>query len=462
MIDAVRAYVDREGLFVDHQRILIAVSGGADSVCLARLLVDLASEWGISCGIAHVHHGLRGDDADADAAFVAGLGDELGVPVFVRHYQTESYAQEHMISIEMAARELRHRAFSEMALEFEADAIALGHHLSDQAETVLFRLVWGTSPLGIGGMKSMKRVKDLILIRPLLEVTRKEIIRYLKSQGQGWREDESNEADGYMRNRIRHEILPAIAERINPCAEEAMVRFGSMIGEDAQYLQSIADELYDKVEENPGELNVETLLSAPVALQRRVVYQWIRHCGLGRFATFLVVERLLELCRSCDGSKQFEVNHITFVRAYNVLRVASAYPAEPFSEHLNLGGAVTIKSLGLRVVSQILDQPFVLTGQQVGRFPASANLNPERLGGQPLVIRSWLQGDRFEPLGMDGHKKIKDVLIDAKVPRDLRSKIPLLEVEGQIVWVPGYQIARGWEVVDFNSPALHIEIDNAL
>ena len=462
MLTAVRDFIDREKLFADgRRRVVLAVSGGVDSVALTHLLFQLKEELDLTLFLCHVHHGLRGGAADLDARLVHELAARLGLEAFERRYDTVAHAHEHSVSVEMAARDLRHQAFAEVLAETGADCVALGHHRSDQAETILFRMVSGTSPNGASGMKVCAEVKGLLLVRPLLMCDKAALQAWLIKQGGIWREDVSNQEDQFLRNRMRHEILPAIRERINPAAEEHLVHLAGLIHEDNTYCSTLADQAYPEVcSPDGGQLNVANLNVVPLVLRRRIIARWLGELGLGRGVTSLVIEQVLQLCDSTVGSKRLELGGKVIVRSYDWLRVAVEELAGGVLA-MRIPDRVSLPNGGDFRAEECL-RPQLVRGQRIGVFPAEACISREKLGARSLTVRYWQVGDRFAPLGIAGQKKIQDIFVDAKVPKDLRERIPLVEVDGELIWVPGYQIAQGWEVRDFNSPAYRLVMDNIL
>src|SRR5215472_13932624 len=208
MIERVHRYIREQRLIIPGDRVSVAVSGGADSVALLRILLELRQELGVVLSVAHFNHKIRGAEADADEQFVSTLAQEFDVQLHSGSADAPAYAREHKMSLETAARELRHRWFAQLIREGKADKIATAHTQDDQAETVLMRILRGTGTRGLAGISPWQ--KQRALIRPLLHVTRLEIEEHLKALGQAWREDSSNRDLRHARNRIRHELLPLL------------------------------------------------------------------------------------------------------------------------------------------------------------------------------------------------------------------------------------------------------------
>src|SRR4051812_32288001 len=234
MRDPLLQFVRQHKLFSAGDRVGMAVSGGADSVALLRVLLELRSELGIVLSVVHFHHGIRGAEADADEEFVRQLAGEhgLGDALFVEHGDAPAHAKAGKQSLETAARELRHRFFAQLVAERKLDKIATAHTLNDQAETVLMRLVRGAGTRGLAGIYPEQT--EQAIVRPLLRVHRQEVEEYLRSLGQEWREDASNQDRQHMRNRVRHELVPAM-QRLNPGVLESLGRLADIARDEEAY-----------------------------------------------------------------------------------------------------------------------------------------------------------------------------------------------------------------------------------
>ncbi len=337
--------------------LLIGVSGGPDSVALLHALVEL----GHRPHVCHLNHGWRGAAGEADAEFVRALADRLGLPVAI---ETRVVA-----AAEEAARQARLDFFQSVAHRTGITTLALAHTADDQVETLLLRLIRGAGVTGLAGMAGVRSFGTLTIVRPLLAVWRAEVLEYLRARRLEYREDASNANREFLRNRIRHELLPLLEREYNPAIREVLWRTAEVLRAQAE-----AD---------------------PVAAQRQV----IRQMG------FHEIERLRQV-----AAKQF-------------WRTDRLWPVA-------LRGETTVPELGIRLVA----------GEEGERFDA------DRLG-EGLFLRTWRAGDRFQPLGMTGEKKLQDFFVDEKVPRHERHRVPLLcTATGQIAWVVGYRIAEPFKV----------------
>lgn len=408
-------------LVPDDTNVVVGVSGGADSVALAHALHQL----GIPFTVAHLNHNLRGAESDADEQFVRGLG----FPTVVKSVDVEKRAEAEGISIEMAARQARHEFFG----EFDNAVIALAHHADDQVETFFLKLARGAGTEGLGGMGFSQQIGQLRLIRPMLDIPRPAIMEWLAENNIAWREDASNTDEAYLRNRVRHKILPLLEQELNPNLREAVLRTMDILREEQDWM----DELI-------AGCRLPTA-GFPKAGRRRVLRKWLFGNGADD-VSYGAVDSILSLMDAGKGSTIFELNdRQRVVVEYGIPRFEST-DAEKSGRNWKLTAEA---GKGWRKDH----------GQGVGTLPAEASFNATKVGDSPIEVRRWQAGDRMEPLGMDGSRKLQDILTDQKVPKAQRNEIPVVVCRGEIIWMPGYRIARGWEVDGENGKAVHVRIE---
>lgn len=365
------------------QPLLVGVSGGPDSVALLDALVQL----GYRPHVAHLNHQLRGAESDADAEFVRQLANKYGLPVTV---ESQSVPPD-----EDACRQARLAFFERVAARTGTGKILLAHNADDQVETFLLRLLRGAGPTGLSGMQADRQIGQVRLLRPLLEVSRGEVLEYLRTRGLTYREDSSNANRRFLRNRIRHELLPLLEREYNPGIRDVLRRTAEILRAEA------GDD--------------------PVAAQRRAIRAWLGE------VSFEQVEAIRGLAMGDEVSLPAGV---IVYRDYEGLQKGSALAPIVGRWPVNLVGETVIAELGVRFV----------IGEAGERFDAAAL-------GNELFVRTWQDGDRFQPLGMTGEKKLQDFFVDEKVPRRQRSRVPLLcATDGRIAWVVGYRIAEPFKV----------------
>jgi len=453
--DRVLKSIRSGGLLRGGEHVLAAVSGGADSVAMLHLLNVLSARLGISLSVAHLNHKLRGREAARDAKFVRELARKLDLPFSESSCDVKKLAKQKGISVEMAAREARYGFFSEALKASGADCVAVAHNADDQAETVLLKLARG-SVAGLGGMKAISRVSGLCVIRPLLDVTHAEAVQYLKRRRLEWIEDSSNAETEYLRNRVRHEIIPLIEKRLNPQFRKAVLQVADIVARDQQWLDDLAQNLLKKCSVRGG-LSVSKIKKLSLAARRRVLMLWLQPDG---GATYDMLQRIEEMISSEQGSEWIPgPSGRKICRNYDVLSLMRKSSVAAYDKPVKVPGITVLKKPGLRISVEKCRVLHKQTGGKPGKYPAWACINPSVLKGRKLHVRSWRPGDRFCPLGFAGTKKIQDIYVDAKVPQDARRGLPLLVAGDEIIWVPGYRVARSAAVTDPSRGALLMRIE---
>ena len=464
MLRTVRHTIQKHSLLRPGDQVLIAVSGGADSVALAYALHFLRKQFRVSIALAHLNHGIRGRAADQDAHFVKELAWRLGLRCAQGNVDVPGLVRRRGISLEMAAREARYVFLERTAREVRANCIATAHTADDQVETFFLKLARGAGPQGISGIPYRSEWRGIRIIRPFRDVTHSEAVRFLSRHGLLWREDKSNREMNFLRNRVRHQILPLLEARLNPRIRRAILRATELLREENEWLDRTARGLWKECVKRAkrNELNVKKLNRLPLAARRRVLRLWLVSGGadadqLG-FETMENMERLLVMPHGTRTVPVSGALHV--IRRYGSLAIKknTAAVGAAFREKVAVPGETILPEQGLRIVTEWAAGIIRKRGVRAGELPAAAALGAEALRHSPLYVRSWKPGDRIRPLGMEGSRKLQDLFVDQKVPRDRRDRIPLFECGGDIVWIPGYRIARGWEVKNPRSLSLHIDI----
>ena len=460
-----RAAIRQHALLRPGESVLVAVSGGADSVALLHVLHTLAKRQRWALTVAHLHHGLRAA-ADGDAAFVSDLARRLGVPCVVSRVRVAALAKRCGISVEMAAREARYAFFARTAKNVGAAVVAVAHTADDQAETVLLRLIRGAGPAGLAGIPRMSDHHGLRIVRPLLDFTRHDVLAHLNAHDLGWREDESNLDQLIPRNRVRHELLPLLEREFNPRVREAVLRASRLIRDDNAFLDVVAAGLRRSFGKDLGvnEIDVEQVQACTPALRRRVLRLWLRDAGVPESGLeFETIERLSAFMAQVGSSRLFVLSD-----GWRVVRGSAAFRVDrpvkpsvrPVRVRLQIPGETVVAGLGLRIRAELGPGVVRERGGGPGCLPARASLNAAAWRSRAVYVRTWRPGDRLQPFGLAGTKKVQDILVDAKTPREVRGRIPLIECGGELVWLPGYRIARGWEVPADAPTALQLTISH--
>jgi tRNA(Ile)-lysidine synthase len=426
-------------------RVLAAVSGGSDSVAMLFLLREFASQGAlVLAGLAHLNHHIRGAAADADAAFCRALAERLEIPAFMGDADVPALAAREGMSLEVAGREERQRFYNESIRAAHASRIAVAHTRDDQAETVLLRLTRGAGAHGLSGMAPRRGP----IVRPVLELTRVELRRFLADVGESWREDETNLDRSVPRNLIRHEVLPWLRE-LNAQADAALARAADALRLDAEFLETLANAAFLKAVKIDTRHDRVVLAAAelgrlPAALATRVARFALETANPDRSYG---LEEARALCAFVAGGSSLELPGLRVERfgADAVLqkrRVQRVPADEAFELRLKVPG--TVEAPGGRwtmAADGPMPKPMSVTSR------ADTVIVDARDIGSHLIVRRRRPGDRLHPLGAPGRRKVQDVLVDRKVPRDDRDLIPIVTTEkGQIVWVAGQVLAEPFRV----------------
>jgi tRNA(Ile)-lysidine synthase len=446
VLDTIR----RHALLREGERVLVALSGGSDSVALLRLLRELEPSGGFAvAAVAHVNHRLR-ESADRDEQFSRGLADGLGVPFLSECADVRALAAAQGTSLETAGRRARYEALERMAAATGASAIATGHTRDDQAETFLLRLLRGAGPKGLGGIHP----RAGSVVRPLLDVGRQELRDYLSAAGQPYCDDESNEDVTIPRNRIRHELLPLLEARFSPGIAGILAREAAIARDDDERLQEEAIDLARSIvlrteAEESVQVDVRQLSSLHPALAGRVARIAMGIVAPGRFVGQEHVERVLALAasRMARGALSLPGQHVERQGGRLVLSRRSITPFQnSFRVSLSIPGEVVLPAQGWAVSASLADASLSRLSEPAAR---SARLAVSAAGWQsPLTVRSRERGDRYRPAGLGGRsRKLQDILVDRKIARDRRDSLPLVvDGSGRIVWIVGEPVAEDFRV----------------
>jgi len=415
--------------------ILVALSGGADSVALLHALVELRESFGLRLAAAHLNHALRGDESDRDQCFCRDLCTRLNVDFMVER-ATELAPQ--MPNLEEAARRARHEFLDRAAVHTGCEYVALGHHADDQAETVLMRLLRGA---GLAGLSAMAESGPGRLIRPLLSLTRRDILNYLDEIGATFVTDASNFSPALLRNRIRHDLLPTLNREYAPGTSKRLAALAAEMQSVDRFLSRAAAWELSGLLGAEGELDLSRFARVDPALRIPVLRQYLAtHLGNLRRVNRDHLEGLSRLCLAGPANGEISLpGERRAVRQYHRLRIANRAPARHanFSKPLAFEGTTEIVEAGLAFEASLVGAGEVAMPSD----HSSALFDIQAVAADGLTARNFKPGDRIRPLGMTGTRKVKDVFIDGKVPPQLRGRFPVVAMGTQIVWLPG--ILRG-------------------
>jgi tRNA(Ile)-lysidine synthase len=445
---SVLEYVRKYELLKAADRVGVAVSGGADSVALLRLLLELRKEVGIVLSVVHFNHKLRGSESDDDERFVAELAQRHKLQLHSQSGDVALHAAEKHLSLETAARDMRYRYFQGMLLECGLNRIATGHTLDDQAETVLLKIVRGAGGRGLAGiyprlpvLRSQFSDGTASIVRPLLAIRRRDLEAYLLALGQDWREDKSNRDLRHMRNRVRHGILPRLERYLNPAVREAFAETAEIARSEEEYWEKDVARALPQVwdpKDAGGVLSLSAFADFPLALQRRVVRAASE--SLGMRLDFHHVEEVLALGSAHVGPAKSTMLPDGWVVSRNKgelrFEMQSDTPRKVDYEYrLPVPGSVDVPETESRF------EAVLVSGN------AAAGYNPEDLLDRALLasdlgVRNWRAGDRFWPAHTKGAKKIKELLQERRVAGLERQLWPVVVSGSDVIWVRGFPASR--------------------
>lgn len=433
MLIIVRDTIRRHKMFRSGDTVVVAVSGGADSVALLHVLHSL-HEYRLSLIVAHFNHMLRGTESDDDEQFVRTIAADHGLPFVVGRYAVDEFAEREGLSLEEAGRLCRYRYFDEIAAKHRAAVVVLAHHADDQAETVLMRLLRGSGATGLRGMSP--KSNDGKYVRPLLSVSRHQIERYLAERGLTFRTDSSNCDLSFLRNRIRHELLPTL-ETYNPAVRELLTATADALAADEMVLEEFCHAAFDSmadVQPDRVGLPVQRLRNEPQALRMRL---YRRALALVRGDLRRIGRRHLNAIDSLVHDRKPHLSldlpdGTSIGRRYDNLFISAAGDlSKVLIGECVIGGPGTFSWNGYVVTVMAVDAAELsVPGPWKCCFDGEA-------APFPWTVRSFRNGDRFVPFGMTGHKKVKDYFIDQKISREKRLKTPLLFSGADLLWVIG-------------------------
>ena len=458
----------RTGFSRNGTILVVGASGGPDSTALLRCLHRLRDEHGLSLHVAHLNHDFRGDEADADAAFVQELAARLGLPCTVDQQDPVQYQRERGISsFEQGAREMRYSFLADTARTAGAAAVAVGHTADDQAETVLLHLLRGAGLHGLRGMTELaswpwpEQCPAPALFRPLLSVAKSDTAAYCRDLGQDYRQDSGNYLWRFARNRVRQDLLPRLAQDYNPRVGDALVRLGKAAAEQVDFVEGELDRAWTTLAvESPGKVRLllPALASMHPALQRLALRRAYGSVfGDARRLSETHLAAMMDLLTSERGGRSIDLPRGGRARRLDNTLLLTRNDAPNDSNNAALPDLVGEYALALPTrpgeQSTVTAGPWLVTMQAVpagGDCPwpggaqdrSTACFDLQSLADRPVMVRAWLPGDRFQPSGMTGNKKLQDFFTDVKAPREARRRVPLLVAGGRIAWVAGYRIAE--------------------
>jgi tRNA(Ile)-lysidine synthase len=453
ILHTVRETISVHRMFSRGDSVLVAVSGGPDSVALAHVLLTLSVEYSLRPAIAHLNHCLRGSDSDRDAEFVIALARQLGVPVYAERKDVLAFQRNRRLSLEEAGRKIRYDFFDAVSTKYGFNKIALGHHSDDNAELMLINLLRGSGLLGLSGIAPVREGK---IIRPLIHLRRSEIINYLVEKKLPYVTDASNTDPAFIRNKIRHHLIPELQTAYNPRIIETLNRLGEILGAEDRWFDNTLEPILEqcvsfRADQKIG-LALPAFIQLPKAVKRRVIRKailWVKK-DLRRI-TLLHVDAILHLidkgrvagrlnlpdgvlvARNTDELTIVKIDKIRKRQDCRILQTASL----DYQYTIAAAGTILIKEADVSITLCEIDADDVPDFKGTGAHIAFFDLDRLLF---PLLVRNLRPGDRFSPLGINGTQKVKKYFINHKIPGAQRRKCPLLLSGGNIIWIAGHRI----------------------
>ena len=443
LLDRIAQTIARYCMFQPAQQVGVAVSGGADSVCLLYVLLELAPRWDLHLSVLHLDHGLRGEESRQDAEFVRGLADRLGLPFTPR----ETAVAQSPDNLEQAARQARLAFFRETIAGGGVQRVATGHTRSDQAETVLFRFLRGSGSAGLAGIRP---VTSEGIVRPLIEVERSEVRQFLLERGIAWREDSTNSSLQFARNRIRHELLPQIAREWNPAIGETLANTADWALAEEAWWDAEIDRLASRHLTTSNDailLHAGLLATLPLAVARRLVRRAMEAAkGDLRGIDFGHIRSVMDLARSTEGHGRLQAPGLDIFRSFEWLRFgrpgAGGLETRNYRLTLAVPGTVRVPGSSLAISLELIDKSGPSVSPDWVYTSWVGGLDWQRLSGS-LELRNWRPGDQYQPVGYSGQEKIKTLFQQARIPLWERRHWPVVTDGSMIVWARRFGPAAG-------------------
>ena len=439
MIQTFLEFIRNKELFTKKDRVLLALSGGIDSM----VMLDLFLKTGFKTGIIHCNFSLRGKESDGDERFLHRVADKHGLEFFCRRFSTEEYARGEKVSIQMAARDLRYAYFEEVRKSAGYQVTATAHQLNDAVETTIFNMTKGTGITGLTGIP----VKSGYVVRPLLFAGREEIAAYARLNKIRWREDSSNQSIKYSRNLIRHKVIPVLQE-INPNVLNSMKRTMERAGSAEQFLlRWIGRHRKELVRREKKIVYIDSrkLRNEPDAI---VLHYLLREYGFNYEQSGMIFLSI----GGQPGKRYYSVSHELAVDR-NRLVISPRKSGKPEQWEVNERQHF-VETGDMRFEFRVIKKPSKL------KTPSTtAYLDAEKIA-YPLLVRSPETGDRFQPFGMKGKQKLSDFMINNKIPRNLKNNLKLVVSGGEIAWVAGYRISEKFRVEESTRTVLRIQLSD--
>ncbi|GAA0181561.1 tRNA lysidine(34) synthetase TilS [Clostridium sediminicola] len=462
MITKVKETIKKYNMIEEDDLIIVALSGGPDSVALLHILYELKDKLKIRIVAAHVNHGLRGKDSDDDEKYVSEICSKYDIPLYSKRFDIHQIAKTKGLSCEMAGRESRYDYFSALMKKISANKIALAHHANDQAETILMRLIRGS---GIEGLIGIKPVRDKIFIRPLISITRKKIENYCEDNKLLPRIDKTNYETIYSRNKVRLELIPYIEENFNGDITNTLNRFADIMKDDNDYLETIASQKMDGYcLENSNEIKIsKEAFNEHRAILSRILRNTIKKIkGNLKNIEKKHIDDIIQIQQKETGKVLSLPDNVQIMNTYRDIIVRKKLEVKKSLDYKNLEYRLEINKRNF-IQSECFTVKMKLIESKSGKKILKNNKFIKYFdydkANNDIILRYRKNGDKFSPLGMKGRKKVKDYFMDLKIPQHERDRIPMICFGGNIAWIIGCGISNKYKIDNNTKRILQIIIE---
>lgn len=458
LIEKVIHIIKQNDMFEFNDKVVVGVSGGPDSICLLHILNELKESLGIELVVAHINHCLRGEEADKDEEYVREFCKKLKIQCFVKRENVYKISKDKGISCEMAGREVRYNFFSEIMNKVGANKVAVAHNANDQAETILMRMIRGT---GLEGLVGIKPVRDNIFVRPIIDITRDEIEDYCEDNKLYPRIDKTNLENIYTRNKIRLELIPYIKQNFNSDIIETLNRFSGTVKVDNEYLNKVSLKKYNEhciVKDNKVILKKE-VFKEDEAILTRIIRKALRKAkgSLYNFDKNHIYD-IIDIQKKSTGKVLMLPGNIRTLNSYVDIYIYEQSDEQFIRNReykLNVNKVNSLEEIGMTITLEILNNS---EDVNFDKSPLIKYFNYDRIN-KDIKLRYRKNGDKFIPMGMKGSKKIKDLFMDLKIPKEKRDAIPLIIFDEDISWIVGYRISDKFKINKDTKKILKIKIE---
>ncbi len=460
IINSVRQTIKRENLIEKNDKILIALSGGPDSICLLDIMIKLKDEYNLTLYAAHLNHRIRGIDAQEDSLFCQKICKKNNVTFFVKNIDIPELAVQQSRGVEEVARDVRYDMFFDIKNKLGINKIAVAHNLDDQAETMLMKMFRGS---GIQGLRGIDYKRKDGIIRPLLDIYKSQINEYCDVNNLNPRIDKTNFESDYSRNKVRLDLIPYIENNYCENIKQILSRTANVIRDDYNYIEKVSKEHYELLVKNKSDdeiiLDLPLLKNTDTAIQKRVIRLAILDImgNLNNIENVHIVDSLSLLEKSDGKIINLPKNLKAYIKNEDYVITTKNQENEEITYQYNIeiNGKTVVNEIGLTVTTSVLPAKDSLA------LPVSKYIKVfdyDKIVGS-LYVRSRKIGDKLSPIGLTGTKKIKDILINKKIPADTKYMFPIISDDEQILWLLGYRISENYKIDDNTQRVIRIQLE---